>query len=298
MTAVEYGLEKVIGGMLAITGEIGMLVGRLGLIQIGLPWVQTLYHTLFAVACTVFGVYLAYLITTRWILWNEGTADYDGTVLFKSIFRTMVYLAVSGSLVAVVYRFGIDLIGVITSTSLVAGVHAVGHWYSPLKTLANGGNQIGIVIIGFVVLVLSVVLLCVVFVEMLERSAELVIYYLAAPFVALGQLNPDGGAWSTWWKNLVILSLSSAVQWLCLEGMAGTTQVITRLQNLHGLAGITMHVLPVPLLLSMCLDIGWLIVGIRGPHLLREWSYRSGFASFGASYGGSAAKNVIAGTKS
>ena len=34
-----------------------------------------------------------------------------------------------------------------------------------------------------------------------------------------------------------------------------------------------------PLVLAWLMQIGWIVVGIRGPHLLKEWAYRSGAGS-------------------
>ncbi len=72
---------------------------------------------------------------------------------------------------------------------------------------------------------LGVVLLIIA--AMAIRAAELVIYVIAAPLVALGQMNADGGTWTAWWTNLVILSLSQAITILAFKGFVGTTQMLT-----------------------------------------------------------------------
>lgn len=288
--ALEHVLQSVLGAALTWLGHVSVWIGDLGVLQTQLPWVITAEHTLMAVAGTLLGVYVAYIALTRWILWNEGTADFDGTVLFKSILRAALYFGLSGSLVVVVYRFGLDLGWTIMGTSLTAGTHTL---HGIFRNILSGATQVtgesGMVLLGILVLALAVVLLAVIFVETLERSAELVVYLLAAPFTALGQLNPDGGTWSSWWRNLVVLSLSQAVQLLCLRGMAGTTQLIPALsrQNPGGGSLATM--------LALLLDVGWLLVGVRGPHLLREWSYRSGFASMAGWVGGRIGGNAVSG---
>ncbi len=286
--AISHFIESILGACFTWLGHISVWIGDVGLLQTQLPWVLTLQHTLMAVAATVFGVYVAYIALTRWILWNEGTADFDGTVLFKSIFRTMIYFGISGSLVVLVYRFGLDLGWVLMSGSFTAGTTALHGFLANVEGVGAGGaGSAGMVILGLFALILAVVLLIVILVETLERSAELVIYLLAAPFAALGQLNPDGGMWASWWRNLVVLSLSQAVQLLCVRGLAGTAQLIVLL---HGdgrqwyaiLAGVGGTIL------AMLFSIGWLIVGVRGPHLLKEWSYRSGFAGMAGWAGGQA----------
>lgn len=281
-TTFESWLSWLLGGVLAFFGKVAVAIGDVGLLQTQLPWVQTLYHTLFAVAAALFGVYLAYLALTRWILWNEGTADYDGTVLFKGVLRTTLYLGLSGTLSLAVFRFGIDLMGVVMSTSLVSGVHSLRTVFASVVGIGGG---LAMVVVGLIAVCLAVVALAWIFLEMLERSAEIVYYFLAAPFVALGQLNADGGAWASWWKNLVILSISNAVQLVAIVGMAGTTQLIGSLQTKMGvgLGGGGLGAV-----LALLFDVGWLLAGVRGPHVLKDWSYRSGMAGVGGWVSGQA----------
>lgn len=288
--AVENVLQSVLGAALTWLGHVSVWIGDLGILQTQLPWVITAQHTLMAVAGTLLGVYIAYIALTRWVLWNESTADFDGTVLFKSILRATLYFGVSGGLVVLVYRFGLDLGWALMGTSLTAGTHTLhGLFHNILSGATQMSGEIGMVLLSVLVLALAVVLLAVIFVETLERSAELIVYLLAAPFVALGQLNPDGGTWSSWWRSLVVLSLSQAVQLLCLKGMAGTVQLIPALSHRNPGGG------SLATMLALLLDVGWLLVGVRGPHLLKEWSYRSGFAGMAGWVGNNVGSNAMRG---
>lgn len=291
--ALIHVMQSVLGAALSWLGHVSVWIGDLGILQTQLPWVQTAQTTLMAVAGTLLGVYVAYIAITRWILWNEGTADFDGTVLFKAILRATLYFGVSGSLVVLVYRFGLDLGWTIMGTSLTAGTHTLHGLFANIGSVyLHAASETGLFLLSILVLCLAIILLAVIFVETLERSAELVIYYLAAPFVALGQINPDGGTWASWWRGLVVLSLAQAVQLACLEGMAGTTQLVAVMhQTLHGVP--TSGTLGIAL--ALLLDVGWLLVGVRGPHLLREWSYRSGFAGMAGWAGNNAASNAMRG---
>ena len=294
--ALGHVIESVLGACFTWLGHVAVWIGDLGVLQTQLPWVHTAQTTLMALAATVLGVYVAYLALTRWILWNEGTADFDGTVLFKAILRTTLYFGLSGSLVVLVYRFGLDLGWVIMGTSFTAGTHTLQGF---LATIEGGTGNAGMLLLGVLALALAVILLAVIFIETIERAAELVVYLLAAPFVALGQLNPDGGTWSSWWRNLVILSLSQAVQLLCLRGLAGTSQLILLLHGSGGTA-YSLGTGQVGTELALLFSIGWLIVGIRGPHVLKEWSYRSGFAGMagwaGSQTGGNAVRSATSGS--
>jgi len=292
--AAEQLIDSVLHSVLQFMGHIAKWIGMIGIMEAQLPWVQTLYHTLYAVAGGIFAVYLAYTLLTRWILWNEGTADYDGTLIMKGILRVILYMGVSGSLALVVYRFGLDLGWVITANSLKAGVHALNGFWPNVKASVGGNlvEEFGQFVLGIVALVVAVLALIWIFFETLERGVQLTVYYLAAPFMALGQLNADGGVWSTWWRKLVILSLSQAIQLLCVEGLAGTPQVLLWMQHSlppspgGAMAGALGFVL------GLLIDIVWLVVGIRGPHLLEEFSMRSGVGAIGGWAGSQAANRA------
>jgi hypothetical protein len=140
------------------------------------------------------------------------------------------------------------------------------------------------------------------------RAAELVIYVIGAPLVALGQMNADGGTWTAWWTNLVILSLSQAVTILAFKGFVGTTQVLTAAHTPGWLAHVAQATLPiggfgpvaiglmetaVRMIFVVLLMVGWMVVAIRGPHLLRQWSYRTGVSGFGVWVGGNVGKSTL-----
>jgi hypothetical protein len=136
------------------------------------------------------GPLIAYVAVTRYVLWNEGTADLDGTVVTKAILRTIIYVALSGLLATAMFQWGLDLAQVIAA------------------------------------------------IQMAIRAAELVIYVIGTPLVALGQMNADGGTWTAWWTNLVILSLSQAITMLAFKGFVGTTQVLSAAHTPAWLAAV------------------------------------------------------------
>lgn len=123
-------------------------------------------------------------------------------------------------------------------------------------------------------------------------------------------MNADGGTWTAWWTNLVILSLSQAVTILAFKGFVGTTQVLTAAHTPAWLASVARATLPiggfgpvaiglmetaVRMIFLVLLMVGWMVVAIRDPHLLRQWSYRTGVSGFGVWVGTTVGRN--AGTK-
>jgi len=270
-------------------------IGDVGLIQLRLGWVQTTYQTMAAVALSIFSGYVAWLVFSRYLMWSEGTADRDGMVFVKGVFRTMIYFVGSSAMVAVVYRFGLDLGAVILAGSLTHGVHAIHHSMSLLQNLGSHGVGIMMILVGWVAIAAAVVLLAWILVTMLYRSAEIVVYFLAAPLVALGQLSPSGGAWEEWWKGLVTMSLAPAVQMLCLRGMEGSVETITQLSQPQALG----HALgpEVGFILAIGLDCAWLALGVFGPNLMKQWAYHGGTENVMAYVSNNRISNALRGTQ-
>ncbi len=284
---VEYVANSITGWLVWLVGVVADGISHLALVQASLPWVQNVKMDIEAVAWTLLGVYVAYVALTRYILWNEGTADPEGSILMKSILRTAMYVALSGFLATALFQWGLNLAGVITGATMLQAQQAMHGLLGNVMALpgALAGLALGLVL----AILVGIMLLAVVCFQMAIRAAELVVYVVAAPLAALGQMQAGGGSWQGWWTNLVILSLSQAVQMLCFVGLTQTTQVLTTntgwMTALAHAGPIIAAPAAIPtatlmtvlnLIFTIFLIIGWLIVAIRGPHLLKQWAYHSG----------------------
>ena len=284
---VEYVANSITGWLVWLVGVVADGISHLALVQASLPWVQNVKMDIEAVAWTLLGVYVAYVALTRYILWNEGTADPEGSILMKSILRTAMYVALSGFLATALFQWGLNLAGVITGATMLQAQQAMHGLLGNVMALpgALAGLALGLVL----AILVGIMLLAVVCFQMAIRAAELVVYVVAAPLAALGQMQAGGGSWQGWWTNLVILSLSQAVQMLCFVGLTQTTQVLTTntgwMTALAHAGPIIAAPAAIPtatlmtvlnLVFTIFLIIGWLIVAIRGPHLLKQWAYHSG----------------------
>lgn len=304
----EYVANSVVGWMIWLVGVVADGISHLAIIQANLPWVQNVKADTEAVAWTVLALYIAFKAFHAYIMWNEGTADPDGSVLAKSILRTVIYVALSGTVATMVFQFGIGLSGFITGATMLHAAQAFHGVYGNI--IAFPGSLVGLVLGFCVALGIGIVLLIIVSIQMAIRAAELVIYVVAAPLVALGQMNPDGGTWASWWMNLVILSLSQAVQMLCFVGLVESTQLLTTPADTKWMLHIVQHMpilapvafpaatamSAVNLVFTLSMMIGWLVVAVRGPHLLKQWAYRSGVGGgmiyMGRTVGSNAMNNI------
>ncbi len=308
LDGIQHAVNAVVGGLVAAIGLIADGISSLALVQANLPWVQNAKMDIETVTWTILGFYVVYIAFTRYIMWGEGTADPDGSVLFKSILRTAIYVALSGFIATAMFQWGIALSGRITGGTMLSAAQSIHGLLGNATALP--GSLIGLAIGLVLAILVGVLLLCVVCFQMAIRAAELVVYVIAAPLVGLGQMQSGGGVWNGWWTNLVILSLSQAVQMLCFVGLVESTQVLTTTTPwMHAMikAGPTVG-LPaaagmavISMVFAIFLIIGWLIVAIRGPHLLKQWSYHSGVGGgmmyVGKSIGGNALSGRLKGTR-
>lgn len=302
---VEYVVNAIVGGLVWLVGVVADGISHLALVQAHLPWVQNLKADITVLAWTILGAYVAYIALVRYILWGDGTPDPDGTILTKSLLRTAVYVGLSGFLATAMFQWGITLAGFITSTTMLHVAQSLHGLWGNIVALPGslGGLALGLSLaIG-----VGVALLLVVCFQMAIRAAQLVVYVVGAPLAALGQMHVDGGVWNGWWANLVILSLSQAVQMLCFVGLVNTTQVLTSTADVHWIYAMAHH-MPVAtpaamsvnvivtvlnVVFALLLVIGWLIVAIQGPHLLKQWSYHTGVGGFAMWVGGQTASRGL-----
>lgn len=320
---LQWIADRVIGGVLWLAGAIANSIQTLAVQETQLPWVQNLRVDIMVVAFTLLGLAIAYKALQTYILWGEGTSDPDGSVLVKSILRAVVFMGISGFLATAVFTWGIQLAGVIAASPMLSAVQAAALAAQPFAQPAPLGVGIGLALALLAGLAAGIVLLLVACFQMAIRAAELIVYVLAAPIVAIGQLNSDGGTWGAWWTNLVILSLSQAVTILSFKGFIGTTQILTAthppawvsamlatagsnpagtLAGNLGAAVMASAVVPVmQTLLVILMMVGWMVVAIRGPHMLKQWSYRSGVGGAGMfisqKLGPRVGKGLLSGTR-
>ena len=287
---IQYVMNAVVGGVIWLVGVMADGISHLALAQASLPWVHNAKSDVETVAWTVLGFYVVYVALTRYILWNEGTADPNGSALFKGILRTAIYVALSGLVATAMFQWGINFAGWITGGTMLQAAQALhGLWGN---IVALGPALIGVALGLTLGILAGVGLLIVVCFQMGIRAAQLVVYIVASPLAALGQMQADGGTWNGWWANLVILSLSQGVQMLCFVGLTETTQLLTTPADTHWIYAMAHH-MPVAapaamglnvivtvlnVVFALFLIIGWLVVAIQGPHLLKQWSYRTGIA--------------------
>ena len=276
VSGISYFVQNaILSPMQAFLFSILNAVAQNSLTLANLPFVQNAETVAAGVAATLLVLRFSYEALTKYILWNEGTADPNGSNLWKGVARAAFFIAASTLIVDHVFQFGLYLAGALAAAPLAQAAHVSQGWAQNI--VSAPGVAVGTVLFLVLFLVTLVIGLLIITIQMVIRAAELVFFVVGGPLAAVGQLSPDGGVWNGWWRSLIILSLAQAWQFLALKGLlaVATYPMIGSTTNgIAGFAGVTTTVMHT--IVSALFGLGFVIVAIRGPHLLKEWAAHTG----------------------
>ena len=287
ISSVEVGLLNFLASFVAGAGQESLTLAHQ-------PWVGQALLVTMTVSGSLAAVIIAYRAATEWILWNEGTSSLDQPGFWKSAARVGIYGAIGAPLAYMTFKWGFGLAGALMLAPVKGSFDMVGAMSNAVQAGAMGviggvAGGAGAVVVGgvalpaiaaasvfalfpvLVIIAILLVILAIVTVEIFYRGAELCFYVIGAPIVALGWFWPQGTIWQLWFKNLVILSLSLAVQWLCLKGLVATVFALWTTS-------------PEGYVTAMFAALAWGFLALTGPHLMQAWTYRSGFSGGAGTY--------------
>ncbi|MDN5347394.1 MAG: hypothetical protein PWP65_958 [Clostridia bacterium] len=92
------------------------------------------------------------------------------------------------------------------------------------------------------------------------RAVELAALAAVGPIMAVGLTSVNEGVAGVWWRELVVLSASQAVQTFLIKGFLATIMTFTFNSDV----------------LKLFMLIGWLWVAFKTPTVLRQFAYHSG----------------------
>ena len=241
-----------------------------GLTIAQLPFVGEVTQSMAAVAATLLITRVAWEGLSRYVLWNEGTGDGTGGELLKGVLRTAFFMGLGSFLAIWVFRFGLDLAGVVGAAPLASATRLTSSWVQDVVQAPNVAVGTVLFLLLFILAVVGGLL--VVTIQTAIRAAELTFLVVAGPLMALGQLYPDGGVWNSWWRQLVTLSVAQAWQFFGLKAMVSVSQVVLDGSPAASLSNNLIDQVFVAVLMSLA----FIIVTVRGPHLIKEWAAHTG----------------------
>lgn len=249
------------------------------------PWAHGLVLLAQGVAVSVLGLRLAWEAFHQHVLREQGqTTDLMGLVRNAGIAAFSIFAfpllsvrlilfgndlasAVVGVLGSQVGALGTGMARVLGSALAMGTIAAAG--MGPLAFIVLGAM---FAVIGFI----AVILLVLIFLQAMIRTVEAFVAGVIGPILAVGWMSDGGGTAATWWRSLIVLCMSQAVQLMLLY-------LSTAISLAPGL----------PIYLRPFLFLATLWVTFRTPHMLQEYAYHSGLGS-GASAAGNAAVSIAA----
>lgn len=196
----------------------------------------------------VLTVRIAYHALTTYILYQNGddSADpkkllFDAATGAALIFGTPWLAGWTYSLGTVLARDIANVIGITSEEPAIFSIVL--------------GSTFSFILIGIV----AAVLLLLIFFQAAVRAVEVCLLAVMGPILAVGGLNSD--LFSAWWKNLLVVSLTQAVQIFLLKGALVNMALTNREIGNYFL-----------------FTFGFLWVAYRTPSVLKEYAYSTGTA--------------------
>lgn len=237
------------------------------------PWAQNLIAGSQALAGAILAVRLAWEALQLATLRTEG-APTDPGALLKRAALTACAIAAGPWLAVQAMLAGNLLSDAVAHAGLGEGLSTLSGNLSALTaTLASDRIWEPLLLLGGVV----IIVLC--FIQAVVRTIEMTLAAILAPVMALGFLS-GGGTADVWFREIVVLSASQAVQLLLLY-------IAAALLVSPAVPGTTSGFLGPFLFLGAC----W--VAYRTPQLLRQFAYHTGTGSAAGSAVAMAASRLL-----
>lgn len=245
LTTIFQGIIETFGMILANIIGTSANVLQMPFVQSGIKYTQALAFSLLVMKA------MNEAFQTH-ILRTNGDPDADpGNLIIRTGQATAV-IAVMPWIVEQIFIFGTKVANDISH--LNSGSTNVTTWIDLIK-----GNMEGsfILIMSGLIIVISVLVIAV---QAAIRGAELALMSVIGPIMALNLTSSNRNVWGSWFKQILIICVSQALQIFMLQG---AITVIT-ISNLSGT--------------GLLMIFAWLWVTIKTPKFLQQFAYTTGFS--------------------
>lgn len=215
-------------------------------------YVQSAVHLAQTVAGSLLAVKVGAEALQVYILHTHGDPGADPGGLLK---RSAVAAAIIGAgpwLVKTVYTWGNDLAQSVANLSAVNPNPA-----NFIDTIVSVGTTPFLIMITAIA---ALVIWALILIQTGIRAVEVASLAAVGPFMAVGLTRADEGVAAVWWRELVVLSTSQALQTFMMKGFLATIMTFTFNSDV----------------LKLFLLIGWLWVAFKTPAVLRQFAYHTG----------------------
>jgi len=250
-------LSRILIDIVAFAGTVIANEHKMAVSILDSTFIINLTHNLQIIAGLLLSIKLAVEVTRQYILFASGDGDVSP---IKSIRRTIyagAMIAGGPWLAREVFTWGAQLSIMIAQTPIAAHVN-------PFENIINALLVRSVVNFAVILVVLfALIFYYIVLVQTVIRAVELAFISVAAPIMAVGLTDQNEGIWGMWWREMIVLSMSQAVQMFFLTGFFSSLVAIAHLEaELH--------------LSSLILPIAWLYVAFKSPAMLKQYAHHTG----------------------
>lgn len=218
---------------------------QIPLVQNGIKYAQALAFSILVIKAMneVFQTY---------ILYQNGDPDADPNGLLVRTAQAVAVIATLPWIATQLFTFGTKVAHDVAN--LGTGQTGVTDWAHVTNLVVLSG---GTVVVLFIIAI--VICLLIVGIQATIRGAEIALMAVIGPIMALNITANNRSMWSAWFKQMVIICVSQALQIFMLSGVLSllTNQSISS----NGLFKV----------------IGWLWVTIKSPKYIQQFAYSTGF---------------------
>lgn len=240
-------------GVLANEHRMAMDILNTGFIQSAITAAQWIAGSLLAIKTTL-------EMLRIYILFNTGDSGAYPERFLQRVIYSAAMIVGSPWLAQFVFKIGAEM-AIAFSQIPVVDLTDDNPLFVLVQRILFGGAVFNF---GFsVILLFFVVFWLIIILQTTIRSVELAFACVSAPLMAIGLTHYEEGIWAAWWRNVVVLAMSQAVQMFFLTGF---------FSSIMGLVAMDVEITFVNLLLPCA----WLYVAYRSPTMLKELSYHTG----------------------
>jgi len=254
MNAVNNFFTNILDSLLSLFASFLGNEMALALKILNTPYVTNAIYLIKVVAGTLLGVKVAAEALKTYILYSSGDSSAQPLELLKRTAFAALMISAGPWAVTTVYEWGTELAKAVASLPSTQVANPTEGISTILQQLSSFSSAV--IFIALTAVVIWILIL----IQTGIRAVEVAFLAVSAPIMAVGLTRADEGVWSVWWRELIVLSLSQAVQTFMIRGFLST--------------GVNMQFTqPV---LNLLMLIGWLWVAFKTPAVLRQFAYHTG----------------------
>jgi len=250
-------LSRILIDVVAFAGRVIANEHEMAVNILDSTFVISLTHTIQIIAGLLLSIKLAVEVTRQYIMFASGDGDVSPIKAIRRVLYAGAMIAGGPWIAREVFIWGAQLSIMIAQTPVADQIN-------PFENIVN--SLLASTVVNFAVILVilfALIFYYIVLIQTVIRAVELAFISVSAPIMAVGLTDQNEGIWAVWWREMVVLSMSQAVQMFFLTGFFSSLVAIAHLEaELH--------------LSSLILPIAWLYVAFKSPAMLKQYAHHTG----------------------